>query len=267
MVNKIDLLSDGEFTELINNSGSISNVLSKLGYSTSGNSWGYEIVKERMNKLQLSFTKKSDTKTNKLNPKAELENVMTSDSNYCRTKLKSRLFEEGLKEYKCECCGLSEWMGKPISLQLHHINGINNDNRIENLQILCPNCHAQTENFASKGRGTSIVRKCDNLPLEDKKLIMDTVREVGIVEARKKLSFRNSLINQVVKQNHDVIVMESPEETKEFGTVVEAATYLFKELKIGESIENNRSAISKCCSGSQKKIKGVYKFYKRSLGV
>ena len=57
MVNKIDLISDGEFIELINNSSCISDVLRSLGYSTNGNSWGNKIVKERMQKLQLSFTK------------------------------------------------------------------------------------------------------------------------------------------------------------------------------------------------------------------
>lgn len=53
---------------------------------------------------------------------------------------------------KCEMCGLTEWQDKPIVCELHHINGDSTDNRIENLQILCPNCHSQTVNFRSRNR-------------------------------------------------------------------------------------------------------------------
>lgn len=64
--------------------------------------------------------------------------------------LRRRLIKEGFKECKCEICGISEWLGNPISLQLHHINGVRTDNRLENLQVLCPNCHSQTDNYGSK---------------------------------------------------------------------------------------------------------------------
>lgn len=60
------------------------------------------------------------------------------------------LVNTGYKEYKCECCGISEWNGKKLTLQLHHKNGKHDDNSLDNLQILCPNCHTQTENFGSK---------------------------------------------------------------------------------------------------------------------
>ena len=269
MVNKIDLLSDSEFTEIVNNSSCVSDVLRKLGYSTNGNSWGNRIVKERMEKLDLYFNKKNENYYHKQSKSIPIEEILVKDSSYSRTKLKSRLIKEGLKENKCECCGISEWQGKPLSLDLHHLNGINNDNRLSNLQLLCPNCHSQTNNFAgSRGKGMSIITKCGNLSEDDKKLIMDTVREVGIVEARKKLTFRNSLINSVVKLNRDTIVMIDLEgNKKEFSTTVEAAMYLFNELHVGKSIESNRSGISKCCNGKQSNTQGGYKFYRRSTEI
>ena len=67
-------------------------------------------------------------------------------------QLKRRLLVEGLKEDRCERCGISEWRGRALSLALHHVNGDPTDDRFENLQLLCPNCHAQTPNFSGRNR-------------------------------------------------------------------------------------------------------------------
>ena len=69
---------------------------------------------------------------------------------YYQSRYKDLLFKFGLKENKCEICGLTEWNNKPLVCQIHHINGNRTDNRLENLQMLCPNCHSQTENYQSK---------------------------------------------------------------------------------------------------------------------
>lgn len=72
---------------------------------------------------------------------------------YLTNRLKKRLIKEGIKEDKCESCGLVDiWNGKPITLQLDHINGINYDHRLENLQILCPNCHSQTDTYCGRNK-------------------------------------------------------------------------------------------------------------------
>lgn len=78
-----------------------------------------------------------------------------------------RLVDGGYKEYKCENCGISEWDGKPLRLQIHHINGEHNDNRLENLQLLCPNCHTQTDTYARnnviKKKGFKIINRVNEI--------------------------------------------------------------------------------------------------------
>ena len=83
--------------------------------------------------------------------KVTLEDVFSGKYLYKNSdSLRRRFIKEGYKECKCEICGNSEWLGKPINLQLHHINGDHFDNHLDNLQILCPNCHSQTDTYGSK---------------------------------------------------------------------------------------------------------------------
>lgn len=82
-----------------------------------------------------------------------LEQMMVENSTYQRGCLKRRIRELGLIEYKCSCCGIGEiWNGKPMPLILDHINGINNDNRLENLRFICSNCDTQLPTYKSRNR-------------------------------------------------------------------------------------------------------------------
>jgi hypothetical protein len=74
-----------------------------------------------------------------------------------RGHLKGRLLKAGLKSNECERCGINTWLGMPLSLALHHVNGDKHDNRLVNLQLLCPNCHSQTDNFAGRNRPLRLV--------------------------------------------------------------------------------------------------------------
>lgn len=69
---------------------------------------------------------------------------------YQSSKLKNRLLKEKVKEHKCEVCQLSVWLEKSIPLELHHIDGNRYNNSLQNLQLLCPNCHALTDNYRAK---------------------------------------------------------------------------------------------------------------------
>ena len=81
-----------------------------------------------------------------------LERLLVADTYRSRHNIKNRLLAEGVKRNVCETCGLSEWLGRPLSMALHHVNGDGRDNRLENLRLLCPNCHSQTENFSGRKR-------------------------------------------------------------------------------------------------------------------
>ncbi|HEY2260148.1 MAG TPA: HNH endonuclease signature motif containing protein [Solirubrobacteraceae bacterium] len=82
-----------------------------------------------------------------------IDELCVADTYRGRFNLKARLVKAGLKESRCERCGLESWRGEPITLALHHVNGVRNDNRLENLQLLCPNCHSQTDTYAGRNGG------------------------------------------------------------------------------------------------------------------
>lgn len=93
----------------------------------------------------------NDIKKKSPSTKIKTEDIINGDYPDFQTfKLKNRLLQEGYKEYKCECCGLSIWNDLPIPLELHHKDGNRTNHKFENLQLLCPNCHAQTETYRAK---------------------------------------------------------------------------------------------------------------------
>lgn len=84
--------------------------------------------------------------------KRDINNYFNNKYDISSHQLKLLLFENFIKEPKCECCGITEWQGKPAPLELHHKDGNGKNNALDNLQILCCNCHASTENYRSKNK-------------------------------------------------------------------------------------------------------------------
>lgn len=146
--------TNDEFKTAINKSISWRQVLQKLGYT--GNS-GYRTVKRKASILKLStehFKGQGSTKGLKLGRKRPIQDYLT-ENNVWKIRsslLKERLIEENIFERKCYSCDSTKWLDKLIPLELEHINGNKEDNRLINLTILCPNCHAFTETYRGKNK-------------------------------------------------------------------------------------------------------------------
>lgn len=150
-------ISNEDFINIVKNSNTYSDVLRKCGYKNIGNT---TTIKKRIALLNLSvehFVKYIIPTQNKI----PLSEILVENSTYNHNnEIKFKLINELNWEYKCKICGINEYNGKKLSLELDHINGNNKDNRITNLQILCPNCHSQTNTF--RGRNVTKVesRQC-----------------------------------------------------------------------------------------------------------
>lgn len=148
--------TDEQFIETVKNNYSISACLKELGLKPTGGN--YKLFHKRLVDLNIDhshFTGQGHLKGKNHNwtPKRKLEgDILTENSCYNSKSLRKRLIKEGYKKHICECCNNKKWNGKPIPLELDHINGINTDNRLENLRLICPNCHAQTETYRGKNK-------------------------------------------------------------------------------------------------------------------
>jgi len=97
--------------------------------------------------------------------------------------LKRIIRERGLLEWKCSCCGIDSWQGKNITLELDHIDGSAHNCKLENLRLLCPNCHSQTDTFRGKGINTGKKRVSDDElkeSLKNSKNIRQALINVGL---------------------------------------------------------------------------------------
>lgn len=136
---------------IIKNSNNYTEVLLKLNLSTHGDN--RKTIKKYVDIFNIDTTHFYRTITRRINNSKELDLLLIENSTYSRTNLKKRLLKEGIKKEECEICGQkNEWNGKHLIMILDHINGIYNDNRLENLRMVCPNCNYQLETTAGKNK-------------------------------------------------------------------------------------------------------------------
>ena len=149
MVRKIKV-TDEEIVFASLNSKSASEAASKLGIK-------YETFRIHAKRLNVFVKNPSGKGTNK--PKIDgigkisLREILDGKHpSYQTNKLRIRLIKEGIKKEKCEVCGITEWNNKKVSFELEHKDGNSNNHLLDNLMILCPNCHSQTDTYRGKNK-------------------------------------------------------------------------------------------------------------------
>lgn len=152
-ISKIQIVGKDNLQRLLNESNTYGEVLNKIGLSVIANNfatlkkyiqlWGLSTELIDKNRLKI----KSHPKYTESTFRSSLENGVCTLKPH---KILKKMIQYNMKEYKCEKCGLSKWNGEDIVLELHHKNGNHSDNHFDNLEVLCPNCHSQTENFRTK---------------------------------------------------------------------------------------------------------------------
>lgn len=238
MQNKIYELTDEQFIILIKESTTISEVLFKLGYTINGNSWGVSQVRQRMTDLHLDQSNFKGKNILAI-PKVITSKLFSSNSKHTRKVIRSHIIKNNLIPYKCAICGVSTWQDKILSLELDHINGINNDNRIENLRFLCPNCHSQTSTYGSKNRQLNESKY--DITDEVRILVENTYKDLkNIKKVSAKLGIRQSVVNKIViesgqkhtNQKYVIRYDSNHKEIKRYGSLVEAAKDLITNNEV-----------------------------------
>ena len=150
---KIDNFTIEELKEMVAESNSFNDLIPKLGYNTRSGS-SHNIVKERLDRYKIDYSHFGNLNRIERNEK----NVFIENSTATQKVLRHQYEKGNYSDYKCSICGMEPiWQNKPLVLILDHINGINTDDRLENLRQVCPNCNMQlpTTNGKKKKRNNT----------------------------------------------------------------------------------------------------------------
>lgn len=138
----------------------LSEVLIKLNIPRQGNNSA--TLKKILDSNNIDYSHFTGRARNYKTTYVNAEVYLNSDKQIATSKLKSKLLKEKILEDRCAICGIQQWNNKPIVLQLHHIDGNPNNNNLNNLQLLCPNCHSQTDNYCGNANKDKTIYYCED---------------------------------------------------------------------------------------------------------
>lgn len=145
--------SENKLREICASSYTYRECLVKIGAAASGGN--YSVLKNKIQRYGIDishFTLQGWNKGKKMGPKRSIEEYLSNRKPIQSWKLKKRLLNDKYFDHKCYMCNKETWMNQPIPIELHHIDGDNLNNNLSNLTILCPNCHALTDNYRGKNK-------------------------------------------------------------------------------------------------------------------
>lgn len=176
------------------------------------------------------------------------EDFFVNGVNRQGTALLKRLIINGYKDWRCENCNLTEWLNEKIPLQIHHINGNHYDNRIENLQLLCPNCHAKTENFCTKNKSNK-EKYCLNC---GKELVFNSQKKFCSNKCFKEYIKTNKEEYQKLVERCKIANKKSVEKNSKLKSIskddlINTFKKYFSFVKVGKFYNVSDNAIRKLC--------------------
>lgn len=177
--------SDDELIVIVKNNSSLAGCLRDMTLAAKGAN--YSTLKRRIVKLGIDISHFTGQGHKKGYNRRKLSNeeLFIENSTSITAVVRNRILKDNLLPYECSepKCKLKEWLNKDISLHLDHVNGIDNDHRLENLRFLCPNCHSQTDTYCGKNKRLKNIQNGNITTKED------------IKEAIRKVNFKNKCLN------------------------------------------------------------------------
>jgi len=227
---------------LVKESYNLSQVIDKLGFSKSGDM--YKTIQQYISQLNIDTSHwRRFYHSHRHVPNPCDKEVFILNSDWSNRFIRLRIIKKGIMPYLCAQCGISTWNGSNLSLQLDHINGNNRDNRLENLRLLCPNCHSQTENWGKKRKTNKESPMSLLVPLSDEP------KNLFCLDCGSKVSpgsFRcldcSNKYNQLTKPSPTKIVWPPLDELV---VMVEKSSYLAVGKQLGVSDNCVRKHIKK----------------------